>query len=156
MAGDNSRPCGPSTLWVMAGADDAPHGIHPVTPLPAALTAAGLVSGVRLGAEAVAQREPHVAQWDAIREHYQQVADWIRLDLDYATDGRAGGTAVADFLGMFNRRADITGWLSGSYDYWITAGECVDAALTAVAEFQREYEYAATVRPLNIYRRNNS
>jgi hypothetical protein len=143
---------------------------HVATPLPVMVTAAGLVSAVRFGDDAVRRRDPQAAQWDAIRSHYQEVADWIDLDATgerptappTAIDaiGRLSRADVVDFLGILNcsasesvSRDDVGWWLSGAPDYWITAGESAETVTTAHPEFRRDYEHAATIGPLNIYRR---
>ena len=165
----------PSTLWLMAGANAAVgnptrRGKHVATPLPIAVTAAGLVSAVRFGPDAVDRRGPQVAQWDAIRSHYGEVADWIdndaaggplataSTDLDAA--GRMSRAGIVDYLGVLDcdfdyavRRDDVVWWLSSRPDYWVTAGASVDAASTALAEFRRDYELAAIIGPLHVYRR---
>jgi hypothetical protein len=171
MANDYVGHREPSTLWLMAGANvafDGPtrRGDHVATPLPVAVTAAGLVSAVRFGPDAVDRRGPQVAQWDAIRSHYQEVADWI--DNDAAGEppamastnlvaGRMSPAGIVDYLGLldcsFDRHDDVVWWLSGRPDYWVTAGASVDAASTELAEFRRDYELAAIIGPLHIYRR---
>jgi len=171
MANDYVGHREPSTLWLMAGANGPTRrGNHVATPLPVAVTAAGLVSAVRFGPDAVARRGPQVAQWDAIRSHYQEVADWIdddaagepvavaSTDLDPA--GRMSRAGIVDYLGLLDcsfddvvRRDDVVWWLSGRPAYWVTAGASVDAASTALAEFRRDYELAAIIGPLHVYRR---
>jgi uncharacterized membrane protein YhiD involved in acid resistance len=164
----------PSTLWLMAGAEPAVGGPirrsdHVATPLPVALTAAGLVSAVRFGPDAVERRGPQVAQWDAIRSHYQAVADWIDNDAaggpvtTAATDlnaaSRMSRAGIVDYLGLLDCgfddavRRDVVRWLSERPDYWVTAGASVDAASTELAEFRRDYELAAVIGPLHVYRR---
>lgn len=148
----------PSTLWVMAAAEVAPGGGtrgsgHVATPLSVAVTAAGLVSGIRFGSDAVRRANPQVAQWDAIRSHYQEVADWIDLDAPIAHLDRMSSTAWADYLGLLACSDDVVRWMSSKPAYWVTAGESVDTAATALPEFRRDYEYATTIGPLNIYRR---
>ncbi len=159
---------GPSTLWVMAGAEATPGDPHPrvgqfATPLPVAVTAAGLVSAVRLGSDAVRRSEPRVAQWDAIRSHYREVADWIDRDAaggqpaapatEFNPAGRMSHAGVLDYLGLLDSDDDVDGWLSHKPQYWVTTGESVEAATTAVAAFRRDYRHAAVIGPLNIYRR---
>jgi uncharacterized membrane protein YhiD involved in acid resistance len=165
----------PSTLWLMAGAEAAVggpirRGDHVATPLPVAVTAAGLVSAVRFGSDAVERRGPQVAQWEAIRSHYQEVADWIDNDAaggslataatDFNAAGRMSRAGLVDYLGLLNcsvddavRRDDVLWWLSGRPDYWVTAGASVDAASTELAEFRRDYVLAAIIGPLHVYRR---
>ena len=165
----------PSTLWLMAGPEAAVGGPirrsdHVATPLPVAVTAAGLVSAVRFGPDAVERRGPQVAQWDAIRSHYQEVADWIDNDAaggplataaaDLNAAGRMSRAGIVDYLGLLNcgfddalRRDDVVWWLSERYDYWVAAGASVDAASTELAEFRRDYELAAVIGPLHVYRR---
>jgi hypothetical protein len=143
---------------------------HVATPLPVVVTAAGLVSAVRFGPDAVERRGPQVAQWDAIRSHYQEVADWIDNDAigrplatappDLNAPGRVSRAGIVDYLGLLDcsfddavRRDDVAGWLSGKPDYWVTAGASVDAASTELPEFRRDYELAAVIGPLHVYRR---
>lgn len=155
-------------MWVMArtdgaSGDAAAHSAPVATPLPVAVTAAGLVSAVRLGPNAV-HAAPQVAQWDAIRSHYQEVADWIDNDAagerpavpetDVDPAGRMSRAGVVDNLGLLDSGDDVSRWLSGKPDYWVTAGESVDATTTAVAEFRRDYRHAAVFGPLNVYRRS--
>lgn len=163
---------GPSTLWVMTAASAAAGQTahHVATPLPVVVTAAGLVSAIRFGDDAMRRRDPQVAQWDAIRHHYQDVAEWIDLDADCNDTapsvsenggiGRGGRADMVDYLGLLDcgcddgvRRDDLTWWLSGHPDYWVTACESVEAEAFALPEFRDAYEYAATIGPLTIYRR---
>ncbi|WP_241010990.1 MgtC/SapB family protein [Mycobacterium camsae] len=132
------------------------------TPLPVAVTAAGLVSAVHVGPEAARSVPPQIAQWDAIRSHYPAVADWIdgdaagRQAAAAATDvpaGRMSRAGVVDYLGTVNSSADAVRWLTTRPDYWVTAGSSVDVASMAVAEFRQDYEHAAMIGPINIYRR---
>lgn len=166
MRDDESGQSGPSTLWVMAGSQsvpvDATRGVDQVaTPLPVVVTAAGLVAAVRPGPEAARRSQPQVAQWDAIRSHYRDVADWIDRDAagqrPAATDanpaGRMSPAGVVDYLGRLAGIDDVRRWLSTRPDYWVCAGESVDAATTAVAEFRRDYRRAAVIGPITIYRR---
>lgn len=160
MPDNESWRSGPFTLWVMAGAHAAD---SPATPLPVAVTAAGLVSAVRLGPDALRRSPPQVAQWDAIRSHYPQVADWIDNDAagirtaasapDAGPAGRMSRAGVVDYLGLLDDSDDVDRWLSTEPDYWVTAGASVDAATTAVAEFRRHYLQAAVIGPITVYRR---
>lgn len=160
MPDNESWRSGPSTLWVMAGAHAAD---SPATPLPVAVTAAGLVSAVRLGPDALRRSPPQIAQWDAIRSHYPQVADWIDNDAagirpaasapDAGPAGRMSRAGVVDYLGLLDDSDDVDRWLSTEPDYWVTAGASVDAATTAVAEFRRHYRQAAVIGPITVYRR---
>lgn len=170
MPDEFSKHRGPSTLWVMTRADveqhKAPHRV--ATPLAVAVVAAGLVSAARFG-DAALRRQPHAAEWDAIRSYYQDVADWI--DLDATADhpvagevdaiGRLSQAAMVDFLGLVDctseesvRQDDLAWWLSGEPDYWVTAGESVDAEMTRFPEFSAGYEQVAAIGPLTVYRRN--
>ncbi len=127
------------------------------------VTAAGLVSAVRLGPDAVRRAEPQVAQWDAIRTHYPEVAEWIDRDAadehpavpatDFAPAARMSRAGVVDFLALLDSSDDVDRWLSGKPDYWVTTGESVATATTAVAEFRRDYQQAASIGPITIYRR---
>lgn len=169
--------CGPWTLWVMAGRGVASgagvwRGERVATPLAVAITAAGLVSGARIGPGAAAKRDPQLAQWNEIRSHYQEIAEWI--DHDTATAhpavaatqisaaGSFGRANMVDYLGLLDSRADETvrrdefsRWLSAKPDYLVTTEQSVDAATIALPEFRHAYDRAATIGTLNVYRRNS-
>lgn len=168
--------CGPWTLWVMAGRGVASGagvwGDRVATPLAVAITAAGLVSGARIGPGAAAKRDPQLAQWNEIRSHYQEIAEWI--DHDTATAhpavaatqisaaGSFGRANMVDYLGLLDSRADETvrrdefsRWLSAKPDYLVTTEQSVDAATIALPEFRHAYDRAATIGTLNVYRRNS-
>ncbi|OBK15769.1 hypothetical protein A5636_04860 [Mycobacterium asiaticum] len=175
MSDDYLAHDGPSTLWVMARADAAVdtrarRDDHVATPLPVVITAAGLVSAVRRNPDAPRHQAPDVAQWEAIRSHYRDVAEWIDDDTgadhpagmsaDRGLAGRKGRADMVDYLISLDtgaddsvRLGDVGWWLSGRPDYWVTAGESVDAVSNSLAEFRRDYEHASTIGPLKIYRR---
>ena len=141
---------------------------HIATPLPVAVTAAGLVSAVRFGPDAVDRRGPQVAQWDAIRSHYQEVADWIDNDAaggplpwrrQTSLAGRMSRAGIVDYLGLLDcgSTTHSSTTLSGGCRAGPTTGSrpdaSVDAASTELAEFRRDYELAAIIGPLHVYRR---
>ncbi|KBK38802.1 hypothetical protein T572_00503, partial [Mycobacterium tuberculosis UT0034] len=127
--------CGPWTLWVMAGRGVASgagvwRGDRVATPLAVAITAAGLVSGARIGPGAAAKRDPQLAQWNEIRSHYQEIAEWI--DHDTATAhpavaatqisaaGSFGRANMVDYLGL-NRpgmSGDSSSWKGWGHVRW--------------------------------------
>ncbi|WP_253847264.1 MULTISPECIES: MgtC/SapB family protein [Mycobacterium] len=161
MRGNESGHSGPSALWVMAGATTATGNNLIATPLPVVITAAGLVSGIRPGPEATRGAPPQVAQWNAIRSTYRDVADWIDNDAagaelaapDVGLAGRMSAAGVVDYLGLVDDSADADRWLSTKPEYWVTAGASVDAASMAVATFRRDYRVAAVIGPITVYRR---
>ncbi|MBX9640373.1 MAG: MgtC/SapB family protein, partial [Mycobacteriaceae bacterium] len=103
----------------MAGAQDAVtrRDDQVATPLPVVVSAAGLVSGVRFGPEALARSRPQLAQFDAIRTHYQEVAEWIDHDAageqpavavtDAGPAGRMSSAGVVDYLGFLDSSDDV-------------------------------------------------